>query len=224
MRVATWIGVAGIVASVACGGPAGSPAGEGGASGGAAGTGAAAPAPEKAPPVEVTVPAGTAVSIRLASSVSTETATEGDAVEGEVAEAVVVGGRTVIPAGAMATGSVTDVVRPGRVKGRARLAVRFTGVTVGGERKALAATPVVRQGEATKSEDATKVGIGAGAGAAIGAILGGGKGAAKGAAVGAAGGTGVVLATRGKDVGIGKGEPVTVELTAPITVTVPGQS
>lgn len=182
MRVATWIGVAGIVASVACGGPAGSPAGgEGAPAGGAAGTGAAAPAPEKVPPVEVTVPAGTAVSIRLASGLSTETATEGDAVEGEVAQAVVVGGRTVIPAGAMATGSVTDVVRPGRVKGRARLAVRFTGVTIGGERKALAATPVVRQGEATKSEDATKVGI-------------------------------------------GQGEPVTVELTAPITVTVPGQN
>lgn len=208
---------------MACGGPAGSPAVGGGPAAGPEGTAATpvATAPEPTPPVKVTVPAGTALSIRLASGGSTETAAEGDAVEGEVVQAVAVGGRTVIPAGAVATGSVTGVVRPGRVKGRARLAVRFTGVTIGGERKTLAATPVVLQGEATTSEDATKVGIGAGA--AIGAILGGGKGVAKGAAVGAAGGTGVALATRGKDVGIGKGEPVTVELTAPITVTVPGR-
>jgi len=48
--------------------------------------------------------------------------------------------------------------------------------------------------------DAAIIGGGAGVGAAIGAIAGGGKGAAIGAAVGGAGGTGTVLATKGKEV------------------------
>ena len=62
------------------------------------------------------------------------------------------------------------------------------------------------------------MGIGAGAGAALGAILGGKKGAAQGAAVGAAGGAGVVLATRGKELELAKGEALTVTLTAPVRI------
>ena len=61
---------------------------------------------------------------------------------------------------------------------------------------------------------------GAGAGAAIGALLGGGSGAAKGAAIGGAGGTGVVLATKGKEVRLGAGADVNTTLTAPLTVRV----
>ena len=55
------------------------------------------------------------------------------------------------------------------------------------------------EAEATKSEDATKVGVASGIGAAIGAIAGGGKGAAIGAAVGAGAGGATVAATRGKE-------------------------
>ena len=77
-----------------------------------------------------------------------------------------------------------------------------------------------RQASATKGEDATKIGIGAGAGAAIGAILGGKKGAAEGAAVGGGAGTGVVLATKGDEVRLASGADVTTRLTAPLTVRV----
>src|SRR5258705_52562 len=73
---------------------------------------------------------------------------------------------------------------------------------------------------ATKKQDAEKIAIGAGAGAALGAILGGGSGAAKGAAVGGAGGTGVVLATKGKEVHLGPGAGITTRLTAPVTVRI----
>jgi hypothetical protein len=73
---------------------------------------------------------------------------------------------------------------------------------------------------ATKGEDATKIAVGAGAGAAVGALLGGGDGAAKGAAIGGAGGTGVVLATRGKEVRLGPGAGVNTKLTSPLTVRV----
>ena len=79
---------------------------------------------------------------------------------------------------------------------------------------------ITHQAEATKGEDATKIGIGAGAGAAIGALLGGGSGAAKGATIGGAAGTGAVLATRGQEIRLGPGADVTARLTAPLTVRV----
>jgi outer membrane lipoprotein SlyB len=79
---------------------------------------------------------------------------------------------------------------------------------------------VERVAAATKGEDATKIGIGAGAGAALGAILGGGSGAAKGAAIGAAAGTGAVLATHGEEVRLDPGEAVDTRLTAPLSIRV----
>jgi hypothetical protein len=73
---------------------------------------------------------------------------------------------------------------------------------------------------ATKGEDATKIGVGAGAGAVIGGILGGGDGAAIGAAIGGGAGTGVVLATKGQEMRLGPGADVSTRLTAPLTVRV----
>jgi len=73
---------------------------------------------------------------------------------------------------------------------------------------------------ATKGEDATKIGIGAGAGAVVGGLLGGKSGAAKGAAVGGGAGTGVVLATKGQEMRLAPGADVTTTLTAPLTVRV----
>ena len=73
---------------------------------------------------------------------------------------------------------------------------------------------------ATKGEDATKIGIGAGAGAVIGGIVGGKDGAAKGAVIGGGAGTGVVLATKGEEIRLGPGADVTTRLTAPLTVRV----
>ena len=166
------------------------------------------------------IPAGTDLAVELDSALSTETAAAGDAVSGTVTKVVRAGGRVVVPAGAVVTGTVAEVDRAGRVKGVARLVLSFTSVTVAGTRLTIAAEPVVREGEETKGEDARKVGIGAGAGAVVGAILGGKGGAAKGAAVGAAGGTGVVLATRGRELELAKGAALTVTLAAPVTVKV----
>ena len=73
---------------------------------------------------------------------------------------------------------------------------------------------------ATKGEDATKIGIGAGAGAVIGGLVGGKDGAAKGAAIGGGAGTGVVLATKGQEIRLGPGADVTSQLTAPLTVRI----
>jgi hypothetical protein len=159
----------------------------------------------------------------LATPLSSETATVETPVRATVRQAVDLDGATVIPAGATLFGNVTDVERPGRVQGRARLAFRFTEVEIDGERETIRTNPLSFQGEATKGEDATKIGAGAVGGAIVGGILGGGDGAAKGAAIGGAAGTGVVLATRGRDVTLGAGANLNATLAMPFTTRTPAR-
>jgi len=169
---------------------------------------------------EVTIPAGTSLALELTSSVSTETARVETPVSARVRRPVVINGVTAIPAGAVVNGEVIDVDRPGRVQGRARLGLRFTSVTVAGERQSIRTNPVMFEGEATRGEDATKIGAGAGIGAVVGGILGGGDGAAKGAAIGGAAGTGAVLATRGRDVELGPGADIDATFASATTIDV----
>jgi len=179
---------------------------------------------EKAPaePVyrEVTLPAGTTLRLDLKSSVASDTSKVEDAVRAALRQAVVVDGKTVLPVGTELAGTVTEVERSGRVKGRARIAYRFSSLRHDSERYDIRTATIAHEAAATKKKDATKIAIGAGAGAAIGAIFGGGGGAAKGAAIGGGAGTGAVLATRGDEVRRGPGADVTTKLTAPLTVRV----
>ena len=182
-------------------------------------------APERAPAPrpqlrEVTVPAGTALPLELMTAISSATATVEMPVTARLRQAVVVSGDTVIPAGSTLEGEVFEVERAGRVKGRSRVAIRFNEVRMAGVTEDLRTNAVIFEGEATKGEDATKVGVGAGVGAAIGGIIGGGLGAAKGAAVGGAAGAGTVLATRGREVELASGTDIEATLASPLDVRV----
>jgi hypothetical protein len=194
---------------------------------GAAAPGAATPAAAARPATPsgsdyrmVTIPAGTELSLSLTSSVDSGTSQVEDAVTAELSRAISIDGREVLPAGSSFAGNVTAVDDSGHVRGRASIAMDFTSVRTAGTQYDVRAEPYSQLAPATKSEDATKVGIGAGAGAIIGGLLGGGDGAAKGAAIGGASGAGVVLATRGEEVRLGPGAAVTTRLTAPLTVRV----
>lgn len=169
---------------------------------------------------DVTLPAGTTLPMSLTSSMASDTSVLEDAVTAELTRAVSVDGHEVLPAGTKLTGTVTDIDDSGRVKGRAMIAFRFTSLQTSGERYDVQTAPLSHEAPATKREDATKIGIGAGAGAVIGGLLGGGDGAAKGAAIGGGAGTGVVLATKGKEIRLAPGADVTSHLSAPLTVRV----
>jgi hypothetical protein len=169
---------------------------------------------------EVAVPGGTALPLELTTPLSSETAQVETPVRARLRQAVVVDDYTVLPAGAVLTGHVTDVDRAGLVQGRSRLAFRFTAVQIDGNREELLTNPLTFQGEATKGEDAAKIGGGAIGGAIIGGILGGGDGAAKWAAIGGAAGTGVVLATRGRDVTLASGTDLAATLAEPFSIRV----
>ena len=170
---------------------------------------------------EISVPAGTVLPLELTTALSSETAQVETPVSARIRNPVVINGDTVLPAGATVAGTVTDVARAGRVEGRAHLSFAFNELRVNSGREDIRTNPVTVEGEATKGEDATTIGAGAGVGAIIGGILGGKKGAGKGAVVGGAAGTGVVLATRGKDVTLAEGTNVTATLAQPLTIRVP---
>lgn len=184
---------------------------------------AAPPPPPPAAPQwrEVTVPVGTALPLELMTAVSSETAQIETPVRARLRQALVVGGYTALPAGAIFSGTVVDVVRAGRVQGRSRLAIRFNEVAFDNGREDIRTNPIAFEGDATRGEDATKVGAGAVGGAIIGGIIGGGDGAAKGAAIGGAAGTGVVLATRGREVQLASGADIAATLASPFTVRAP---
>ena len=169
---------------------------------------------------DVTIPAGTSLALALTQSVASDTSAVEDAVNAELTRPVTIDGREVLPAGSRLLGVVTHVDDSGRVKGRAMIAFRFTSLRSGDTQYDVETEPQSYLAAATKGEDATKIGIGAGAGAIIGGIVGGKEGAAKGAAIGGGAGTGVVLATKGREVRLESGANVTTHLTAPLTVRV----
>jgi hypothetical protein len=171
---------------------------------------------------EVTLPAGTILPVELTTAVASDSSNVEDAVRGRLRRAVTVQGVQAFPAGTALSGVVTVADRSARVKGRARVAFRFTAIDPPGdaERLSMRTDTVSRLAPATKKQDAAKIGGGAAGGAIIGGILGGGDGAAKGAAIGGAAGTGVVLSTRGKEIRLAPGTPVSVRLAAPLTVRV----
>ena len=170
--------------------------------------------------LEIAVPAGTVLAVELETPLASNTARVEDRVRARTRDAVVVGGREVIPAGSEITGTVVAARPSGKVKGRARLTFRFTRIDVQGVTYDIGTKPVSYEARGTKTADATKIGAGAAAGALIGAIAGGGKGAAVGAAVGGGAGTAVVLMTPGKEVSLPSGTPVSIRVQEGFAVRV----
>ena len=171
---------------------------------------------------EVTLPAGTVLPVDLLTAVGSDISRVEQSVQGRLRTAVRSHGVEVLPAGTAISGHVTQAQRPGRVKGRGLIALRFTRIDTPGEGTSKISTAQIsRLAPATKEQDALKIVAPAAAGAVIGRVAGGKDAAAKGAVIGGAAGTGYVLSTRGKEVRLAKGADLSVKLTAPLTVRVP---
>jgi hypothetical protein len=182
----------------------------------ATGTAAASPAVR-----EVTLPAGTVLPVDLETSVGSDISRVEQPVHARLRRAITVNGVQVLPAGTAVSGHVTAARRPGKVKGRGYVAMRFTELdTPGPGSTRISSATIGRLAPATKQKDALQILAPATGGAVIGRIVGGKSGAAKGAVIGGAAGTGYVLSTRGKEVRLGKGADLAVRLTAPVTVRV----
>lgn len=148
----------------------------------------------------VALASGTHMTVRLTSSVSSETARVGDSWSGVVVHPVRAGGREVLPAGTGVRGTVTGA-QEARRGSRAMLDVAIEEVVVDGRPWSLPAVtdPVIAGSPRARNLGA--IAGGAAAGALIGKAVGGdGKDAAIGGLIGGAAATGVVAQTKGYQV------------------------
>ena len=167
---------------------------------------------------QVTLPAGTAVTVRLASAVGSKMSSSGAHFSATVAQPVKVDGKVVVPTGAEALGKVVEAVPQGRFKGAASLRLVLESVTINGDSYDVQTSSVSRYLKGKGKRTATFIGGGAGGGALIGGLAGGGKGALIGAALGAGAGTAGAAYTGEKEIVLPAESALSFKLSEPLTV------
>jgi hypothetical protein len=165
-----------------------------------------------------TLPADTAVTIRMIDSVNSDTARLGETFRASLDEPVVVDGREVIPRGADVLTKLVDDKQSGKIQGRTVLTLALSTITVNGRPVDVTSTDVKTESASRGSRSAKVVGGTAALGAIIGAIAGGGKGAAIGAGSGAAVGTGAEVLTDGQKVRIPSETRLQFRLQNPVQI------
>jgi hypothetical protein len=198
------------------------------------------PVPAETPkpqPKNFRVDQGTKIPVSMINSISTKTAQDGEKVYLETVFPILSAGRVVIPPGSYVSGTVTNIKRPGRVKGRGEFYLRFDAITLpngvtrdfranvgsldGRASEELDKTEGKIRSEGDKAGDALKVGevtmIGTGIGSLAGQAAGSlAKGSLIGAGAGAAAGLAMVLLTRGPDAVLAKGTTLEMVLERPL--------
>ncbi len=172
------------------------------------------------PEAAITLPRGTRVPLVLINSVSSKNAAPGDKLYLQSVYPVAVNGRILVPPGTYVSGTVTSVKRPGRIKGKGQIHLRFEqmilpngtirefvgrlGSLDGSSEETLDRESGTIESAGTKGEDAQSVADAARVGSTVGVIAGavGGRpvrGLGLGGAAGVAAGLAGVLLTRGPD-------------------------
>jgi hypothetical protein len=173
------------------------------------------------------VPKGTVIPIQLVAKLSTKTLKEGDGVWAMTIFPITLHNEIIIPVGSSVKGKVTQVQRPGKVKGKAGLALSFqtlilpSGSTIplyaslAGSSDAISNEEGKLEGDSSIGEDAGTIAKTTSVPAGIGGIAGGRRGVGIGAAGGAAAGLATVLLTRGKDLVLERGATLEIVLDRP---------
>jgi hypothetical protein len=160
------------------------------------------PASTSAPVVNLSVPAGTELAIRINQNISVKHSHEGDHFSGEVVESVVHDGVNIVPRGTPVRGVVAYAHRRGHFKGASILELRLTSLDINGQAYNINTHDNVHTKKGKGKRTAGWIGGMTGAGMLIGGIASGGVGLAIGAAAGAGSGTLIAGATGNRDIDI----------------------
>jgi hypothetical protein len=161
------------------------------------------------------IPVGQEMDVRLANSLSSETAQVEQRFEATTVVDLLQDGRVLVPAGSIVEGIVSDVDKAGRVDRDGSLTLAFDRIRVRGrEHDMRASATQVFESKGIRAEAGT-AGVGAGVGGVVGGLIGGVKGAILGAAIGAGG---AIAATDGKDISLPAGSIVRIRVDTPVRV------
>jgi hypothetical protein len=179
------------------------------------------------------VPAGTALMVKLETTLATFSNKPGDPFQASLMQAVMIDGKTVIPAGARVEGRVTKVDEPRRISGKPTIGILAEALVLPtGERLFLdatlvdtnagAGTDVNQEGEFKGTghdrRDQLETGGGTAGGMLIGGLIGGPPGIVIGGVVGA-GSTGVHWLSKHRSATLPAGTQLTLELNRPLAMT-----
>ena len=176
------------------------------------------PPPPPPAPKKVSIPDGTAISVRLNDALDSERNQTGDSFRATLNAPITVDENVVVPEGADLEGRVVDVKSAAHFAGASLLALELTKVSYNGHSYPIHTNTWQKQGTARGKNTAAKVGGGAALGAIIGGIAGGGKGAAIGSVVGAGAGTGAQAVTKGQQIKLNSEQLMSFTLSSPVTV------
>jgi hypothetical protein len=171
------------------------------------------------------IPRNTILSLELMTPLSTDATQRNDPFKARVTQPAEF-------ANYIVEGRVTEVKRPGKVKGVAQLQLSFDNIRSTDNRVAglhaelLEVVPMnsdsspdvdsegAVRGRDSSKDDAAKIGGASGIGAIIGVIAGGGKGAAIGAIIGAGAGTAGTMTQRGRDIRLEQGQQLKIRTSS----------
>ena len=159
---------------------------------------AAAPAAAPDPahkPAPITIPTGTVLTVLLSEAIEVDAAKTGQTFKALLDDPVMIGGKVVLPRGAVFVLQAAKVEQAGKMKGSDNIVLKANSFTLGGRKYDIVTTQVESKSGSEGKKTGRKIAGGAGLGAIVGGIAGGGSGAAIGAAVG--GGAGAVVASQG---------------------------
>jgi hypothetical protein len=179
------------------------------------------------------VPAGTALMVKLETTLATFSNKAGDPFRGRLTQPVALNGKVVIPAGTTVEGRVTRVAEPRRISGKPTIGILpETLILPTGERFFLDATlvdtdagrdtDVNQEGEFKGSghdrRDQLEAGGGTAGGMLIGGLIGGPPGIVIGGVVGASS-TGAHWLSKHRSATLPAGTTLTIELNRPLAMT-----
>jgi hypothetical protein len=182
---------------------------------------------------QTSLPTGTAVKMKLDTTLATFSSKAGDPFSARVTEPVIMDGKTVIAVGTTVEGRVTKSTEPRRIAGKPTIAIFPENLVLpSGERFMLNATLIDTdrghgtdvdtegqyKGAGHDGKDLTEIGMGTGGGMLIGGLIGGAKGVFIGGAVAA---TATVSHWLGKhrSASLPAGTELVMELNRPMVMT-----
>jgi len=175
--------------------------------------------PQPPPPVNVTIPAGATLAIRIDQRISVKRSRAGDTFTGEIVDPVMTpDGSVLVPKGALVGGIVDTAHRRGHFKGASLLELRLTSLTLNGTQYPLTTRDLKNTKKGKGRRSAAMIGGGAGLGMLVGGVATGGVGLLVGGLVGGGAGTAAAGLTGNRDIEIPAGSVVRFKLARDLVV------